>query len=202
MITFFRKLKRIYGPVSVDLLLAVGANGGDSVPTVTNPSFETGAGRPDGWEPRQGNTVRPSHGSVLAWDKEFARSGERSLYLRKESIGPLSWRSTVAVAIEPGEHYRLRVWYRIPQGFNSSVRAGVTGVPQPGQQHPWSTSMGIEPSHDPHHEWQELVMDFEAPETVDRVFISLSNGGSGRRDAEVNEVWFDDVSLGVAAAKE
>lgn len=162
---------------------------------VVNGSFEDGTGQPYGWEPTQGNTVRPSLGSILAWDKEFSRSGGRSLYLRKESIGPLLWRSTHAVSVEPGGHYRLRVWFRIPPGFNSSLRAGVSGARQPGEGHPWSTSMAIEPSHDREREWQELVMDFQAPDSVDQIFISLVNGGSGRQAHEVNEVWFDDVSM-------
>lgn len=202
MSAFSDKVKRLSGLVVATLLAAGGVFAAAETLEVFNPSFELGEGWPDGWEPVQGNTVRPSLGSVLAWDKEFSRSGKRSLYLRKESVGPLFWRVTTAVAVEPGGHYRVRVWYRIPAGYNSSLRAGVTGARQPGEGHPWSTSMGRDASFDPDNEWQEFIMDFQIPETVDQVFISLSNGGSGRTEGEVNEVWFDDVSIERIDSKE
>lgn len=165
------------------------------VVAVYNQSFEEGRGMPAGWSINQGNQTRPSIGTIFSWDKEFSRTGQRSIYLRKEAIGPTFWRSQSPATVKPGERYTLRVWYRIPKGYNSSLRAGVSSVRQPGEKEPWSNSVEIKPTFKADQEWQEFRLDFETPPTVDKIFVSLANSGSGRKQGEINDVWFDDVEI-------
>ncbi len=162
---------------------------------LVNPSFEKGEAFPDGWVLLKGNTIRRSHPSVIAWDKEFARTGERSIYIGKEDIGPIRCRSTQSIPVTPATIYRLQFWVRTT-GIGNHATASLTAsssVSGPDGK-PWSVTKGFAAGDTPNLEWQNLMLEFTPPDWVKNLTISFSNS-TGGRDGRSIEFWFDDISL-------
>lgn len=157
-----------------------------------NPSFEEGKILPEQWQAIKGNTVRPSTATVLAWDKEFVRTGKRSLYIRKVSSGPVRWRCQTTTPVTPGEDYQVRFWYRASPAVKGSVAIGVSSGSKGENGKPWEA--GRELPVTVFDEWQLFTMDFTAPPGVTSISFSLSNMSDGR-SGNAMDLWFDDISL-------
>jgi len=163
--------------------------------SLENPSFETGESFPIGWRLLKGNEPRPSHPSVIAWDKEFVRTGARSVYMRKEDAGPLRFRSTDPISVTPGTIYHLQVWLRTTafgKYATAAIAAQSTAFGPDGKQ--WSVSKEYNGGSEQNLEWQSLLLEFTPPDWVKGFLISISNSTSAR-DGTAIEFWFDDVSL-------
>ncbi len=162
---------------------------------LNNSSFETGDAFPAGWELMKGNVPRPSHPSVIAWDKEFARTGMRSVYIRKEDAGPIRVRSTASLPVTLGNTYLLKIWIRT-SAFGKYATATLTASSSTfgpnGKQ--WSVSKEYEGGSALNLEWQCLSLEFTPPECVQGFLISFANT-TGVRDGTAIEFWFDDLSL-------
>lgn len=166
------------------------------VPLV-NESFEEGESLPMGWRALVGNTVRGSIESIMAWDIEHARTGRRSLYIRRGGNGPLRWSNASVQQVTPGVRYQLRVWYRVDPSHAGTATLGVRSrrhFKDTGKV--WEQGRHVEVSQDTQGQWQEMTMEFTPPETVDQVWLSLGQGGHWppRGHGPVS-IWFDDVSL-------
>jgi len=162
---------------------------------LTNPSFESGEGVPDGWTIYKGNTVRRSHPSVIAWDKEFARTGERSVFIRKEDSGPIRWRSQGSIPVTLGHTYRLECWVR-SSGSGKYATATLTAssaVSGPDGK-PWLVTKEFAAGDTPNPDWHRVSLEFTPPDWVKHFTISFANSMAAR-DGTAIEFWFDDLSL-------
>ncbi len=159
---------------------------------VPNPSFEEGKILPAQWQALKGNTVRPSTATVLAWDKEFARTGKRSLYIRKLAAGPVRWKCQTPIPVIPGEEYQVRFWYRASPANKGSVALTLGSDSKGADGKPWQA--GRELPVTTFEEWQLFAMDFTPPPGVTSVTFFLSNMTDGRTGNPM-DLWFDDISF-------
>lgn len=173
-----------------------------------NPSFENGEQLPDGWRALKGNTKRPALESIMAWDLEHARTGQRSLYIRRESSGPIRWSLAEAHPVTPGKRYQVRMWFRTNPGDRGVAGIGVTSRRYlEGTKKLWETGQTFDVSEMPttadsaKDGWREAVFEFNPPDSVNEIWIRLSdhNRFPPRGEGPI-EIWFDDVSLYVQDA--
>ncbi len=162
-----------------------------------NGSFELGENLPTGWRALQGNQREPSTGSVLVWDHEQARTGEKSVYIRRGANGPLRWSTSTAIPVEPGVRYQYRAWFRVNPSNAGAVSIGLQSRrPQPATGRLWETSQLAEVTQDTQGQWQPVVLEFTPPEGVDQLWLRLADQTRWPpRSGEGVEIWFDDASL-------
>lgn len=164
---------------------------------LVNASFEAGESLPTGWRALQGNTTSSSLETIMAWDMEFARTGERSIYIRRGATGPLRWSNAEPQAVTPGVTYQLRAWFRVHPANAGAVTLGVRSrrhYADTGRL--WEQGHLVKVDHDTQGQWQAITLEFTPPQGVELVWLMLGQSGSWPpRGHGPSEVWFDDVSL-------
>lgn len=153
---------------------------------IPNPSFEEGDRLPDSWRTYQDG------------DAEFARTGNRSLYIKNEGPRHGAWECQSRLSFEPDATYRASVWYcaRLEKLYAKGKGSGrlallIFGPRQTldGKDHRWDMAKGADFSATD-NEWKLLTFEFTPPPEVKSGRIWLwSLLGAG------NELWFDDFSL-------
>lgn len=164
--------------LTILLIIPLTAFSADRSVEVPNPSFEEGDLLPAGWQPRTSQTE-----AVFIWDREQARTGQRSLYMRNYGPRWAIWRSE-PIAVKENTPYRLTVWARIL--FDSPVSSSRLYLRVRSGR--WTAVEHVTSRQ--HDEWQPYSLDFTTGEGIESLNIELSNlGGQG------TEVWLDDVEL-------
>lgn len=144
-----------------------------------NPSFETGADRPAGWE------VWAKEPAVAVWSAGNARTGSRAL-----QIGVVTdkdgcrWIQEEAVKVTPGQKYRLTGWVRT-ENVLGNANIAIGWYSKKG----WlATTRSIEINRT--HNWRQLVVEAAAPADAVCARINL-----GKRLAGAGTAWFDDLEF-------
>lgn len=165
-----------------------------------NESFEEGKMLPAGWRALQGNTNYRSAATIMAWDILTARTGQRSLYIRRGGNGPLRWSIASSIPVTPGKRYQLRAWFRfMPAAGNEAGLSVLSRRRVESLGRLWDSGKIIEPDQNMPGQWQQGVFEFTPMEGVNEVWLRLSDHNHWPyRSGGPREIWIDDVSLWVA----
>lgn len=158
--------------------------------TITNGGFETALGNPDdtyfGWK-----IVRTDGKVDISSDSSVKHGGARSLRLAFRSYSKPELANVFQiVVVEPGKTYRLKFWLRtemlksagVPQ--IDIVNANDDKLITSSRPFPLGTN-----------DWQEVAVDFTAPENSEGVSIRTTRAFCGDNCPILGTLWYDDFVL-------
>lgn len=157
-----------------------------------NAGMEEGVTGPDSWEQGQ-----PVDGVEYIWDRTAAKSGSSSLCLKKtaQRYFPIAeWRQKVGTSAgTDGVHLTLGASVKAENAYKAVL--DVQYIDAGGEwKHEWAAYIGAKNNGDPpaNHDWTQYSGDVEIPAGATDIAVGLQLYGPGT-------VWFDDVSLTLAA---
>jgi tetratricopeptide (TPR) repeat protein len=168
----------------------LGIDPDSSIEAVTNPGFEKPVGDPDdnffGW-----NLVRGDNKLDISVDSSVKHSGARSLKLNfRTYVKPGLYNAWQIVAVQPNQSYTLKFWLRTDSLRSAGVP--VVDVLNGNDNLLLATSP---PFPTGSVDWQEVTIDFKAPENCEGIIIRTSRTFCGEACPIVGTVWYDDFSL-------
>ncbi|MFA6243179.1 MAG: M56 family metallopeptidase [Candidatus Hydrogenedentales bacterium] len=161
---------------------------------LTNASMEDGASAPDSWSQNQS-----VDGVEYLWDRSAAKSGKASLCLKKTSqrFFPIAeWTQTIGAIQVDGNrelHLKLSAWIKAENVSKATLDVHYTDAS--GEwKHQWAAYIGAKEDGNPpaNHDWQQYSGNVDVPPGAMDITVGLQIYGPGT-------VWFDDMSLEIAA---
>lgn len=163
----------------------------DALPeSVTNGGFESGIGNSDdtyfGWRLSRGDGKLD-----VASDSSVKHAGGRSLRIAFRGYAKAElYNIFQTVVVEPGKNYKLRYWLR-----TENLKSG--GGPQleivNGNDDKIITTS--RPFPQATNDWQEMALDFTAPENCEGIGIRTTRAFCGENCPIIGMVWYDDFEL-------
>lgn len=179
-----------YFPEALEFAKQLGMDPDAQPETITNGGFERGLG--DEKETRFGWKVTRNDSKLdISADATVHREGSRSLKLNFRSYAkPELYNVLQTVVVQPGKNYRLKFWLR-----TENLRSA--GAPQlqilNANDDKLITNSAAYPTGT--NDWQEITVEFTAPENCNGVNIRTVRGFCGDNCPIVGMLWYDGFEL-------
>jgi hypothetical protein len=157
---------------------------------VTNGGFERSIGNATdtyyGWKVERGERQLE-----ISTDSSTKHQGNRSLRLTfRTFVKPELANAWQVVAVEPGAAYSLRFWFR-----TENLRSGGPPTVEVLGAADNRLIAASPPFPTGNNEWQQVSIDFKAPEDSDGVIIRTARAYCGDACPIVGLLWYDDFEL-------
>ena len=163
----------------------------DALPAVvTNGGFESGIVNSEdtyfGWRLSRGDGKLD-----VASDSSVKHSGGRSLRISFRGYAKAElYNIFQTVVVEPGKNYKLRFWLRT-ENLKSAGGPQIEIVN--GNDDKIITTS--KPFPQATNDWQEIALDFTAPENCEGIVIRTTRAFCGENCPIIGMVWYDDFEL-------
>ncbi|MGI8812949.1 MAG: carbohydrate binding domain-containing protein [Pyrinomonadaceae bacterium] len=157
--------------------------------TVTNAGFETFVGSDEslfGWK-----VLRNDGRLDIATDSVVKHSGARSIrFVFRGYSKPALFNLGQIVVVEPKQRYRLSFWVR-----TENLRSGGQPLLQVASANDDAVLGASQPFFSGTSDWQQISIDFTAPENCEGITIRTTRGYCGDECPIIGTLWYDDFTL-------
>jgi tetratricopeptide (TPR) repeat protein len=180
--------KRFYRS-AVEFARQIGTDPEAKAETITNGGFEKPIGDPKetyfGWK------IYPAEKAEIKTDVTQKKEGSRSLRVLFTGYSGVNFYNiSQAVAVEPKKKYRLSFWLK-----TENLKSAGTPTVEIINANDDKIITASKPFPTGSNDWQEIALEFTAPENSEGIFVRTSRAFCGESCPIVGTFWIDDFKI-------